>query len=182
MKINRTLLAAMTVATIGAGAIGATRVFAATNTDTTMTNPMSGLVSAIATKFNLNQADVQQVFDDQRAKMQTEHQQAKANKLSAAVTAGTITQAQADAIIPKETEMKTFRDTLKDKTETERQAAMKTEMTSLQDWAKTNNIPTQFIPFGMRGGHGPGGMHRPDGDADDSGVTSSTSATTTTTN
>lgn len=152
MKVNRTLLAALTVAAVGASAIGMSGIANAAQ-GATATNPMSGLVNAIATKFNLNPSDVQQVFDDQRAKMEVEHQQTMADRISAAVTAGTITQAQADAITAKQAEMKAFMDTLQDKTPEERQAAMKTQMDSLREWVTTNNIPRELLPFGP-GGHG----------------------------
>lgn len=175
MNVNRTLLAALTVATIGAGAFGMSGIANAAQGTAAM-NPMSGLVDAIATKFNLNPSDVQQVFDDQHAKMMADHQQVMADRISAAVTAGTITQAQADAITAKLQEMKGFFDTLKDKTPEERRAAMKTQMDDLKTWATTNNIPADLLPLGHGGHMGMrGGMHGPDGDADDGGVTTTPS-------
>ena len=174
MNVNRTLLAALTVATIGVGAIGMSGIANASQ-GTTVTNPMSGLVDAIATKFNLNPSEVQQVFDDQHAKMQAEHQQVMSDRIRAAVTSGTITQSQADAITAKLQEVKGFFDTLRDKTPEERRAAMKTKMDDLKQWATTNNIPADLLPFG-RGGHMRmhDGMHGPDTDADDSGVATPT--------
>lgn len=86
--------------------------------------------------------------------------------LDQAVKDGKITQAQEDLIVAKQAEVKTFTDSLNGKSNTDRQAAMKTETDALTAWATTNNIPSQYIlPFGggmMRGGgigHGmPGGM------------------------
>jgi len=82
--------------------------------------------------------------------------------LDQAVKDGKITQAQEDLIIAKQAEVKAFRDGLKDKTEADRQAAMKTEMQSIKDWATANNIPEQYVIFAGRGrGMGDGGMmHR----------------------
>ena len=132
-------------------------------------NPMSGLVSAIATKFHLNQADVQQVFDAERTQQQADMQAKFAadqkTRLDAAVTAGKLTQAQEDLIIAKQAEIKTFMDTLKDKTPADRKTAMQTEMTTMTQWAKDQSIPQGFIGLGGgfgRGGHGFDGA-RPSG-------------------
>jgi hypothetical protein len=162
MKVRKGLLAAaLTVATMGAGAIGVGAAEAAQSTPST--GPMSGLVSAIATKFNLNQNDVQQVFDEQHAKLAAERQQTFVDRINAAVTAGTITQAQADKILAKEQEMKTFMETLQGKTQDERRTAIKNQIQSLKDWAKTNNIPANLLPFGG-GGHGRIGRPHMDGE------------------
>ena len=55
-----------------AGFIGAGVANAATTTNGT--NPMSGLVDAIANKFNLNKSDVQAVFDQQRTQREADHE------------------------------------------------------------------------------------------------------------
>ena len=78
---------------LGLAATGATAVFAA---DATPQNPMSGLVNAIATKFNLNAADVEAVvraeFEARRAEMEAKMKE----HLATLVKEGKITQAQAD--------------------------------------------------------------------------------------
>jgi hypothetical protein len=147
MKVRKGLLAALTVATIGAGVVGASTVAAAQAT-TASESPMSSLVSAIATKFNLNPSEVQQVFDEHRTEMKAERQQAMADRVAAAVTKGTITQEQADKITARMQEMKGFMDTLRDKTPEERRAAMKTQMTDLKEWAAENNVPLSVLPMG----------------------------------
>ena len=112
----------------------------------------AGLVAKIAQRFNLNQADVQTVFDEQRTEMQAQTQTRIADRISKAVTDGKITQAQADLIIAKEAEIKAFRDGLQGKTKDEIFSAMKTETDSLKQWVKDNNIPAGFLPFGGFGG------------------------------
>jgi hypothetical protein len=42
-------------------------------------------------------------------------------------------------------------------TRDERRAAMQDQREELQQWAKDNNIPVDYLMFGGRG-HGPGGM------------------------
>jgi hypothetical protein len=48
-------------------------------------------------------------------------------------------------------EIKTFIASLLGKTQVERQAAIKTEVSSLKQWAKDNNIPQQYLQFGGLG-------------------------------
>lgn len=126
-------------------------------------NPMSSVVNAIATKFNLNSTEVQAVVDDvmktEHAKMEATQKQERVTRLAAAVTAGTITQAQADLIVAKAAEIKAEREadraTNQTLTDTERQAKMQTERTELKDWATANKIPEQFLrAIGEGPGHG----------------------------
>jgi len=112
------------------------------------------LVEALSAKFNLKTADVEQVFTEQHAKMEATRLQELKTKLGADVTAGKITQVQADLIVAKGAEMKTFRDTLKDKTKEEVMAAMKTQKASLDQWIKENNIPAGYLVGGFEGGRG----------------------------
>lgn len=143
-------------------------------------NPESAIVSKLAAKFNLNAADVQAVFDEARAEMKTQMETqmkaAEASRLSAAVTAGKLTQAQADIITAKRAELQAKLEankpsaaamaSLKSMTAEQRKsemekmkAAMESEMTALKAWATANNIPAEFIPFagghmGMKGNKG----------------------------
>lgn len=145
----------------GIATMGVTAVQAA-STGTKETR-MSGLVSAIATKFNLNAADVQQVFDAQHAAQETAMRAKQAEevkaRIGAAVTAGKLTQAQADAITAKLPEIQTFMDSLKGKTNEERETAIKAQMESVKAWATANNIPQEYLELGrgFMGGRGPGG-------------------------
>ncbi len=84
-------------------------------------------------------------------------------RLDQAVKEGKLTQAQEDLLIAKYTEVKTFMDSLKDKSQTDRDAAVKAQTASLTQWVQTNNIPTEFLPhlegpgMGGRGGMNHGG-------------------------
>lgn len=123
-------------------------------------NDGNTLVDKIAKKFNLNKDDVQKVFDENKAEHDAERQQKLEKKLDKAVSDGKITSAQKDQIIAKLDEMKSFFDSLKDKSPAERRAALKTKRAELQKWAKDNNIPKGLL---MPGGLHPGfGGHRPE--------------------
>ena len=157
-------------------------------------NPMGGLVTAIAQKFGLQESAVQAVFDEQKSKMEAERKIKMAEmetkrtaefetRLSGLVTAGKLTQTQADAIKAKHAELQTQREadkpvaeSMKSKTEAERKAAMaeqktkmETERAALKQWAAANGIPEEYIPMAglMGGGHGRGGFRGPgpDGEA-----------------
>lgn len=115
------------------------------------------IVDKIATTFNLDKAEVQKVFDQDRderkAKLETNLQE----KLADAVKNGSLTQEQANKIEAKYSELKTIKDSLKGKSRDERHKAMKAKRNELEQWAKANNIPNQFsnnfMRFGGYGGH-----------------------------
>jgi hypothetical protein len=121
------------------------------------TGSSTSIVEKIASKFNLNKAEVQKVFDEERTVHEAEHQQAMKDRLAQAVKDGKLTQDQADKITAKQAEMKAYMDSLKDKTHEERHMAMESKRTELEQWAKDNNIPTEYLgKMGGRGGHGGG--------------------------
>lgn len=152
-KISTMLVAggiALGLAGASAGAIHA----ASTNTN----SPMGNLVNAIASKFNLNPSDVQQVFDQQHAQMEAQHLQNFKDQLSLAVKDGKLTQDQMDKILAKQQELKTQADSNKTafegKTPQEIRTLIEAQRTALDQWAKDNNIPTQYLRFGFGGGRG----------------------------
>ncbi len=129
----------------------------------TATTGSSSLVDKIATKFNLKKADVQAVFDADRSERIAQRETEVKTKLDAAVKAGTITQTQEDQLIAKQKEMRTFMESLKDKTGEERRTAMKEKMDEFKQWLTDNKIPDSVIKevrglggFGGRGHGGPG--------------------------
>jgi len=128
----------------------------------TTTSGQQTLVDKIATKFNLKTEDVQKVFDEERAAHQTEKATQFKTKLDQAVKDGKLTQAQEDKLIAKQKELQAAhdanKDSMKDKTEAERKAAMEAERTAFKQWLTDNGIPAEYgMP--MHGGHhgGPGG-------------------------
>lgn len=147
------MLAAATIGIVGASTLGVSFAAHAQSDGSSGT-----LVDKIAQKFNLNRDEVQKVFDENRAEHKAERQQQLEEKLNQAVAQGQITSEQKDEILAKLKEMRSFMDSLKDKSSSERKSAIKAKRDELKQWAKDNNIPEKFImPHGM---HGPGG-HRP---------------------
>lgn len=167
--MRKQLITAGIVTTIGlAGVTGVGMASAMTNTNST--NPFTSLVDAIATKFNLNKADVQKVFDEQRAKMEAERETQIKDDLAQLVKDGKLTQAQVDKINAKRAELQKERDAARSSTDTKTRAEIKADMdakrTELETWAKDNGIPTEYLRyvFGHGGGHmgGPGMMRSAD--------------------
>lgn len=174
-KISRKQMVATAILIFGIAAAGLGASAAETNGNG---NPINGLVKAIAQKFNLNEAEVQAVFDQQRTQGEANRQTKFEAKLNGLVAAGKLTQAQADLIKTKRTELETQMqaqreswraetESLKDKTQSERKAAMEAQKTkmeavraALEQWAKDNNIPEEYLPMcgaGGLAGHGRGG-------------------------
>jgi hypothetical protein len=149
MKAKKSLLAASAIAVLGLSALTALRAnstYAAANS--------SNLINRFAERFNLNRDEVQSVFDEHRSSQMAERGQIMQDRLAQAVTDGKITQAQADLLLVKHTEMQTFMASLTDKTMEERREAMQTKRDEMRQWAQENNIPLQNLAFGMTGRHG----------------------------
>lgn len=123
-------------------------------------NDGNTLVDKIAEKFNLNKADVQKVFDDNKAENQAERQQKLEQRLDKAVSDGKITSSQKEEILAKLKDFQSFIDSLKGKTPAERRVAIKAKKKELRQWAKDNKIPEGILmPAGIRAGFG---SHSPD--------------------
>jgi len=154
---------------LGTAAVGAVflgggvltqRAWAATTTSSTTTS----LVQRIAEKFNLQQSDVQTVFDTYKTDRQAEFQQKITDRLNQAVTDGKITATQRDLLGAKQKEVEQKMTEIKAMTdETARRTAMDLLHTNLKAWATTNGIDMQWLgPVG--GMHGKGGSgHRGSG-------------------
>lgn len=146
MKVRKSVVAASAIALLGLTALHAAPTYAASNS--------TGLIDRLVERFSLNRDEVQTVFNEHRASMTAQHEQAMKDQLAQAVTDGKITQAQADLITAKHSELKTFMESLKDKTMEESREAMKTKMDELKQWAEDNDIPLQYLHVGMKGPHG----------------------------
>lgn len=123
------------------------------------TGPNS-LVAAIAAKFNLNQTDVQAVFDEERTKHEEEMKTQTEAKLTQAVTDGKITEAQKQAIIAKMTEMHNNRpnkDDFKNLTQEQRKAQMDQKKTEMDSWLSQNGLTQETFRELMGGPKGHGG-------------------------
>lgn len=156
--MKKPLLIAGVVSTISIAGLGVGVANAATasNKDT---GPMSGLIDAIATKFNLDKTEVQKVVDAERSEHQAQREEDVKSELATLVKDGKITQAQSDAITAKRAELQQEReankDSMKDKTADERKAAMEAKKTALEAWAKEQGLDTSYLKYVL--GHGPGG-------------------------
>jgi hypothetical protein len=156
--MNKKIVSYIVIPVLGLAILGGSVALAASNTKGSV---MTNIVAAISQKFNLNSTDVQAVVDqtmaNQKASMQADQTKKFTDRINQAVTDKKLTQDQADKIIAKRTELQAANLALKDKTPAERQAAMKTQMTALKQWATDNNIPQGYLMFGgprMGGGRG----------------------------
>lgn len=144
--MNKKLIAPIVVGAIGLAGLGAMTASAASN-------PTSypPIVQKIAQKFGLKEADVEAVFDQNKADHQAAHQTLIKSKLDQAVKDGKITAAQEQAILSKlpdlQKQQEADKTNFKNMTPAHRQAAMQKERQDLTDWAKQNNIDLKTIPY-----------------------------------
>lgn len=162
MHMKKTLAIAATTAVVGAATfMGVGAASAASSTSNTKTDPMSSLVDALVSKFNLKKSDVQAVFDAQKATMDKQREADVTAEIKQLVTDGKLTQAQADAITAKratlQKEHEANRSSMDSKSDTDRKAAMDAEKTALDSWLKEQGISTDYayLLMGGHGGHGP---------------------------
>jgi hypothetical protein len=174
------VIIASSIAALGVTGLAGGAVFATANS-TSGTDPMSGLVSAIATKFNLKKDNVQKVFDEQRTQMETQREQEVKDQVAQLVKDGKLTQAQADKINAKRAELvkerEANRTSEQNLTDAQRKTKMEERKTALDTWFKDNNIDSQYV-YLLMGGHG--GRGGPDGGKRDSRSSSSQSSTSST--
>lgn len=139
------------VAIIAAGGIltfNVSKVNAQTNT------PRFGLVQAIASKFNLDQTQVQTVVDQYRQtekqnrgnEMRNNHE----NQLAKLVTEGKITEVQKQAIVAEITTLraKYSLERSKNLTPTERKAQMEKHQAEIKTWAQSQGIDPTLVTLG----------------------------------
>lgn len=153
--------AGVTAAVAVAGITGLGVASAADQTSSN-TNPMSGLVSAIAKKFNLKETDVQAVFDENRSQMEAQRETEVKDQVAQLVKDGKLTQAQADLINTKRVELQKEREA--NRTSDQSKSDMEARKTALDKWFSDNNIPTDYRYLVFGGGHGHGGPGGPRGD------------------
>lgn len=156
---KRLYVPALVLLLVGIAATGVSAVYAQT---TNAEAPMTSLVQKIATRFNLNQADVQAVFDEQHKEMQAKHEARFEDRLTQAVKNGKITETQKQAIIAKEKELQAQREankeSFKNMSEEERKTVREKERAALEQWSKENNIDLKYLHFGFGRGLKPGMM------------------------
>ncbi len=156
MTIRQSFLTAGAFTAVGLASLG---IVASVSADSSNSDNLS---SKIAQKFNLNQEEVQKVFDEHKGEMHQEHQAKISTKLDDYVSSGKITANQKTLIINKLDEMHKQREdnkeSLKNLTQEERKLKMEEKKTELESWAEQNGINIELLkdikPKG-RNGHGP---------------------------
>lgn len=156
--MQKPLIVAGIVAAVGVVGLwgGSTAANAAAQTGNT--NPMSSLVSAIAKKFSLKEADVQSVFDEQHAIMEAERDQRTKDQVAALVKEGNLTQAQADKINTKRAELAKERGASRmadqSLSDIEKRAKREEHAATVGTWLKDNNIDSKYAYLLGVGGRG----------------------------
>jgi hypothetical protein len=159
MIVSKKLIAAtLLVAAVGSGVV-ATAASAATSSATG--DSTSSLVQKIADTFHLNSADVQKVFDQNKAQRQADHQQKIEDRLTQAVKDGKLTEDQKTKLLTKLQDMQAAREaarqTAKTATKADRRAAMEKQRADFQQWLKDNGITNLDSILPNIGGPGPMG-------------------------
>ncbi len=160
---KKILVVALGVALLGGGLFGATRVSAQSVTNA---DPMNALVTKLATKFGLNQSEVQAVFTEHHDEMRKTMEARLSERLSLAVSSGAITEAQKQLIVAKRNELQAKheaeRESMQGKTDAERKAIMESHRAEVETWATENNIDTKYLfgGFGHHRGNGMGKWYR----------------------
>lgn len=155
--MKKYLAAAAVAGTVGLAGLSTAGIVAAQSGSGDNDGPMSGLVTALAEKFNLDQTEVQQVFDDERTARQAERETEVSEKLAELVSEGKLTQEQSDAISEKRTELQAEREEARDNEESltreERQERRAAHRDDLETWASENDISSEYLRY-VLGGHG----------------------------
>jgi len=105
------------------------------------------VAARIATKFNLNQTEVQKVVDEYRLEHQADREVERTANLQAKVDAGTITAEQKTLIENRLKELDAERLANKDQdlTHEERQTQMQASRDALKQWATDNGIDLKLV-------------------------------------
>jgi hypothetical protein len=121
------------------------------------------IVQRIAQRFNLNQSDVQKVFDEQKTEMHAQKKAELETRLNQAVKDGKITDTQKQAILTKFGEMSAMHSNKEqphNMAPEQRQQEMQQKQTELESWAAKNGLTLQTLQelvshggkgFGMKG-------------------------------
>jgi len=162
---KKTILTVASVSVLCGGLVVATSAFAQTTANGQ--NGAPSLVLEIADRFHLNTTDVQSVFTQHKQEMMANKETNYENYLKNLVSTGKINDAQEQLLLNKHKEvisqMQSNVKNFKSMTPAQRRAQMQANMQDLQNWAKQNNIPLQYLrPFGPgMGRFGRFGWHKP---------------------
>lgn len=172
MKIHRFLAVPVVALTLIGGTLLATHSAQAEGNSRPF--GMDSIVQKIAQRFNLNEADVKAVFDEQHAEMKKQMQAKMEAELNQAVSEGKLTEEQKQKIIAKRSEMRASHEDKivlfkeGEKPSEDQLIAFKAEhdqeLANLKQWAKDNNVPFEYLMPKMFikhvGGPGAAGFRR----------------------
>lgn len=141
---KKTLLAIAGIAILGSAVLGSSGAFAQTTTESQ--NPVNSLVQKLATKFNLNQNEVQAVFDEAHLERNAQRKTQVESQLAQWVSEGKITEAQKQLILQKTQELQAEHESNRGNLTREQHSAQKAaKHAELQSWAEQNGIDTQYL-------------------------------------
>lgn len=165
MNVKKPLLVAGVASSIAFGSMAS--LSAVTSADTSSSSDgQSSLIDKLASKFNLDKNEVKAVFEADRTEHEAARQKEVETALTQAVKDGKLTSDQKDKILAKRTELKSQmeanRDSMKNKSDAERKAAMDANKAAIDKWASDNGIPQDYIKYLMGGPHGGPGHRAPD--------------------
>lgn len=160
--LAKSLIVGGVLGTVGLGTLTGVTIASAESGNSSGDTDTS-LVQKIASKFNLNQDEVQKVFDEDRTAREAEREKRMAERLQTLVDEGVITSAQKTAIEAKQKELKTSReadrDTMKNLSDEQRKAKMDEKKNELETWAKEQGIDLTKLKGIFGGPGGRGGPH-----------------------
>lgn len=108
----------------------------------------TSLIDRIIAQFNLNKNDVQKVVDEERTQRRQAKQERMVANLDDAVAHGKITEEQKNLIRAKHEEVQKTRAQHMPGNRDANQAARAQERQAMEQWAKDNNIDTQYLMMG----------------------------------
>ena len=117
------------------------------------------LIQRLAERFNLNQGEVEETFEQHRDQMQEKRKVQQEERLSKLVSEGKLTEAQKNALIAKREEWKNEkeqnREEVQNMTREERREEMQGHSEEMQQWMEENGIDHDVLEgFGEGMGRG----------------------------
>ena len=163
-KLKTAMLVSGAVVTAGSVGLGTVTTASATTKDSSKQTYQSdhstkwqwgerydaALADAFASKFNLDKTEVKDLIKQVREQQTQKHQAQKYTTLQKALSDGKLTQEQYDHITAVWKEVDTLRDSLKDKSKSERADVIKDIRTKLQDlntWMKDQKLSWKELGF-----------------------------------
>lgn len=134
------------------GMVGISKADDSSNRDT--------LIQRITEKFNLNQGEVEEVFNQHGEERHQQRQMEIEERLNKAVSDGKITEEQKNLILKKKEEMQGQRESFKNLSDEERKEQMINHREEMKKWAEENDIDMKEFMGGGKGFGGEGRGHK----------------------